>query len=79
MATDDGTVSSQGGTFFYKGRAHLIHLANFCAGVEDVREDHRGAAEDAIFQGDAFIDGDVVLDFAFVADDCVGADKSQVS
>jgi len=71
MAADDGTVGAKCCAFFDEGGADLVHLADFGPGVEDVGEDHRGAAKDAVFQGDAFIDGDVVLDFAFVADDCV--------
>jgi len=74
VATDDGAVGAERRAFLDEGGAHLIHLSDFGAGVVDVGEDHRGAAEDAVFKGDALIDGYVVLDFAFVADDGVGSD-----
>ena len=76
VATDDGAVGAERRAFLDEGGAHLIHLSDFGAGVVDVGEDHRGAAEDAIFQCYAFIDADVVLNFAFVAYDCVGADDN---
>ena len=68
MATDNSTVGAQCSTFFYQRRAHLIHLADFRPGVVDVGKDHRGAAENTIFQCNTFIDADVVLYLAFVAD-----------
>ena len=74
VAADDGAVGPQGGAFLDEGGADLVHLGDFRPWVEDIREDHRGAAEDAVFQGDAFIDADVVLDLAFVADGDVRAD-----
>jgi len=73
-AADDGAVGPEGGAFFDEGGAHLVHLADFGAGVEDVREDHRRAAKDAVFEGDAFIDGDIILYFALVAYGYIGAD-----
>jgi hypothetical protein len=74
MAADDGAVGPQGGAFLDEGGADLVHLPDFRPGVVDIGEYHRGAAEDAVFQGDAFIDADVVLDLALVADSGVGAD-----
>jgi len=74
VATDDGAVGTQGGALPDKGGADLVHLADFGAGVVDIGENHGGAAEDAVFKGDAFIDADVVLDLAFGADGGVGAD-----
>ncbi len=59
---------------FYERGTDLVHFADFRSGVVDVGEDHRGAAENAVFEGDTFVDTDIVLDFAFVADDCVGTD-----
>ena len=59
---------------FHKCRPYLIHLGYFRAGVVDVGEDHGGTAEDAVFQGYAFIDTDVVLDLATVADGDIGTD-----
>ena len=73
VATDDGAVGAERCAFFYEGGADLVHLADFRAWIVDVGKDHRGATEDAVFQCDTFIDGDVVLDFAFAADDGIGA------
>ena len=74
VAADDGAVGAECCAFFDEGWTHLVHLADFRTRVEDVGKDHRGAAENAVFQCDAFINGDVVLNFAFVADGCVGTD-----
>ena len=74
MTANNGAVRTHCGTFFNKSRAHLIHLADFRPGIVNVGEDHRGAAENAVFQGDAFIDADIILNLAFVPDDCVGSD-----
>ena len=74
VAADDRAVGAERCSLFDEGGAHLIHFADFCTGIVDVGKDHGWAAEDAVFQCDAFIDGDVVLDFAFVADDGVGTD-----
>ena len=76
MATDDSAVGAECCAALDEGRAHLIHLADFCARVVYVGEYHRRAAEDTVFEGDAFIDGDVVLYFAFIADDCIGANNN---
>ena len=59
---------------FNEGGSHLVHLADFRPGVVDVGEDHGRAAEDAVFQGHSFVDGDVVLDFAVFADGDIRAD-----
>ena len=72
VATDDGAVGAERCTSFDKGGADLVHLADFRTGVVDVGEYHRRAAKNAVFQSDTFIDADVVLDLAFVADDYVG-------
>ena len=76
MAADNGAVGSQGSALLDEGRTNLVHLGDFRPGVVDVGENHRGAAEDAVFEGDAFIDADVILDFAFVADGHIGADDN---
>lgn len=76
VATDDCAVGAECCALFDEGGTHLVHLANFRPGVVDIGKDHRRAAEDTVFQSDAFIDGYVVLDFAFVADDGVGADDN---
>ncbi len=76
MAADDGAVGTKCCAFFDEGGADLVHFADFRSRVIDVCKDHRGTAENAVLQGDAFIDTDVVLYFAFVTDDCVGADDN---
>ena len=74
VAADDGAVSAKCCASFDKGGSHLVHFADFRPRVVDVCENHRWATEDTIFQSDAFVNADVVLDFALVANDCVRAD-----
>ena len=76
VAADDCAVGAQGGALFDKRGAHLIHPADFRSWVIDVGKNHRRSAEYSVFEGDTFIDADVVLDFAFVANGCVGADDN---
>ena len=76
MPADDGAVGPQGGAFLDEAWADLVHLRNFGPGVVNVREYHRRSAEDAVFQGNAFIDADIVLDLAFVADGDIRADNA---
>ena len=73
MAADDCAVGPQSGALFHEGWADLVHLGDLCPWVVDVRKHHGWAAEDTVFEGDTLIDGDVVLNFAFVADDGVWA------
>ena len=61
MSADDRAVSPKSSTFLHEGGADLVHLGNFCPGVVDVRKNHRGSAEDAIFQSHTFVNTDVVL------------------
>lgn len=74
MAADDGAVGPKGGAFLDEGGADLVHLGDFRSGVVDICKDHGGPAEDAVFQGDAFVNAHIVLDFALVANDDIGTD-----
>ena len=75
MAADDGAVGAKRCALFDEGGAHLVHFADFSPRVVYVGEYHRRAAENAVFKCNTFINADVVLDFAFIADDGVGADN----
>ena len=76
MAADDGAVGPQGSTFPDKGWANLIHLADFRPGIVDVCENHGRPAENAVFQCNTFIDTDVVLYLALVADYGIGTNNN---
>ena len=47
-----------------QGGSDLVHLSNLGPGVVNIGEDHGRATEDSVFQVDAVIDRDIVLDFA---------------
>ena len=74
VAADDRAVGPQGGAFFDKGGTDLVHLGDFRPGVVDIGKNHRWAAENAVFQGDAFVNAHVVLDLALVTDGDIGTD-----
>ena len=76
VSANDGAVGAHGSAFLNKRGAHLIHLADFRTRVVDIGKDHRWPAENAVFQGYAFIDADVVLYFAFFADYCIRSDDN---
>lgn len=73
-AAHDGAVGAEGGAVADQGGAHLVHFADFGPWVVDVRENHGGSAKDALFQGDPFIDRNVVLDLATAANAHIRAD-----
>lgn len=64
----DRAVRPERGPPTHQGLPELLHPANLAPGVVHVREHDGGAAEDVVFEGDAFIDGHVVLDLDRVAD-----------
>ena len=74
-ATDEGGVGADGGALLHQGAAVFVLADDGGAGVVDVGEDHAGAAEDIVFQGDGVVDADVVLHLAVVTDEDVVADK----
>ena len=74
-ATDEGGVSTDSCAALDPGAAVFILTDDGGAGVVDVGEDHAGAAEDVVFQGDGVVNTDVVLHLAVVADDHVVADE----
>ena len=75
VSADDRAVGPQGGTFLHVGRSYLVHFRDLRPRVVDVRENHRRTAENAVLDGDAFINADIVLDLAFAADGHIGTDN----
>src|SRR6202008_163026 len=56
-----------------QSRAELVFALDLGAWVVDVGEHRGGPAEHSVFQGHAFVDRDIVLDLAAVADRYVRA------
>ena len=74
-STYDGTVGPQGRAVFHEGvGADLVHLADFGPWVIDVGKDHGRSAENTVFQGNAFVNGDIVLNFTPFPNGDIGAD-----
>lgn len=76
MAADNRAVGPQRGALPDERGPDLVHLPDFCPGVVDIGEDHRGAAEDAVFEGNALVDTYIVLDLASVADGDIRTDHA---
>lgn len=76
MTADDCAVCPQSGAFFDNCGTDIVHLGDFGSGVVDIGEYHRWPAEYTIFESNAFVNTDVVLDFAFVTDSGVGTDDA---
>ena len=74
-AADDGGVGANGGAALDPGAAVFVLSNNGGAGVMDIGEDHAGAAEDIVLQGDGVVNADVVLHLTVIAKDHVIADK----
>jgi len=76
VSADDGAVGAERSAFAHAGLKvkGAAHLRIFAAGIDDVGEHHRGSAEHVIFEDDAFVNGDVVLNLAVIPDVHVVAD-----
>ena len=73
-AADDRAVRTQGRSAPDQSRPQLVHPADLAARIVNIGKNHRRAAEDVVFEGDAFIDRYVILDFHTVADTDIRAD-----
>ena len=67
-------LAPRGRAVFHPGRADLVHLPDFGPWVVDVGKDHGRSAENTVFQGNAFVNGDIVLNFTPFADGDIRAD-----
>ncbi len=74
-ATDDSAVGAEGAAAFYQGVAVFLFAFDLRTRVVDIGKYHARAAEDAVFQSDLVVYGNVVLDFAVVTDTHLVADK----
>ena len=74
-AAHDGGIRAERRAATNPRREVLALAHDVAARVPDVREDHRGAAEDVILEHHAVIQRDVVLDLHVVADDDVAGNE----
>src|ERR1700733_3719517 len=74
-ATDNGAIRAQGRAAPHERVAIFILAADRGARIVDIGEDHAGSAEDIVFQGDVFVNGNVVLHLDVVTDDDPVADE----
>ena len=70
-AANDGGVGANGRAPPHQRGLKLALTLDLAAGIDDVGENHRGAAEDVVLQDDAVVHRDVVLDFHAIANDRV--------
>src|SRR5690606_4096027 len=75
-AADDGGVGADAGAAFDEGGGVVVAgvAGVLAARGQDGGEDHAWSAEVVVFEGDGFVDADVVLDLDVVADDHVIGD-----
>ena len=76
MSADDGGIRAYRGSFLNDGLFVFVFAAYCCAGVDDVREDHRGSEEHVVLAAHTGIDGDVVLDLAITTEHYIGRDNN---
>jgi len=76
IAADNGAIGTECRALLNKCWPYLIHFTDFRPWIIDVGKDHGGSAKNAVFQRYAFIDADIVLNFALVADFGVGTDNN---
>ncbi len=71
---DDGAVGAQSGPFLHQRGSNLVHFAQVCPWVVDVGKHHGRPAKNTIFEGYTLEYTDIILNFAFAADDHIGTD-----
>ncbi len=79
MTANNRAVGAKRSPLFDEGRTHLVHFADFRPGIIDIGKNHGRAAKNAIFQRYAFINADIILNFASGADDGVWTDNNVLS
>ena len=67
-AADNGGIGPDGRPFFHQRLLIFVFPGNLTARVVDIGKNHTGTAEHVILQGHAFIDRDIILDLAAMAD-----------
>ena len=70
--TDDRGVGADGRPFSYKGRKEFILALNEGARRQNIGKNAGWAAEYVVFQCDAAVERDIILNFATIADQDVG-------
>lgn len=73
-STDDGCIGADAGSAFHKCRPELFLAIDEGSGRKDIGKDCAWPAKHLVFKPDAFIDRDVVLNLAAVADVHIRAD-----
>lgn len=68
-ATDNGGIGANGGTPFNQSFLIFVTTVNLTAGIDDIGEDAGGTQETVVFDDDAGVDGDIVLDLDVVTED----------
>ncbi len=76
VTAHNSTVGSQCGAFLDQRGFQFAHAADMSAGVKDIRKDHARSAEDVVLKGNAFVYGNIVLDFAGVSYDHILTDDN---
>lgn len=74
-AADNSGIGADRRALFDQSRAKLVYLSYFRPGVVDIGKYHGRPAENAVFQSNSFIDADVVLNLAVVADNNIRPDQ----
>ena len=75
MTADHGGVGANGRAAAHERPPELLLARHVTPGIDHVREHHRRAAEDVVFEHDSFVDRHVVLDLHVVANRDVARDE----
>ena len=71
---NDRRIGAYGSPALDFGFTHFIHFGYFRSGIVYIGKHHGWSAKNMIFEGDAFVYGHIVLDFASVSDNDVRTD-----
>ena len=74
IATNDGGISADGGSFFHVRFLILILANDGASGVDDIGKNHRRAQKNVVVAGNAGVDGYVILHFDIIAQYDIGRD-----
>ena len=76
MTAHNSTVGSQCSAFLDQSGSQFAHTADMSAWVKNIRKDHARSAEDVVLKGNAFVYGNIVLDFAGIPNDYILTDDN---
>ena len=73
-SANQGSVSADSCTSFYQSGPDLVHFSDFRTRVIDIGKNYGWSAKNMVFEGDAFVYGNIILDLTSISDSDIRTD-----